>query len=50
MTRRGRCRDRRRELLERLGAAVVVEPVATENFKVTTPADLRLAASVLAAR
>ena len=38
------------QLLERLGAAVVVEPVATENFKVTTPADLRLAASVLAAR
>ena len=29
---------------------MLVEPVATENFKVTTPADLRLAASLLAER
>ena len=38
------------QLLERLGAAVLVEAVAEPNFKVTTAADLRLAAAVLAAR
>ena len=37
------------QLIERLGGRVLVEPVTEPNLKVTTPADLRLAAALLAA-
>lgn len=37
-------------LVEAAGGTVLIHPVATENFKVTTPLDLRLAEQLLAER